>query len=352
MMLTPLLAAIGLGAVCVHAQHASPANEARRLLQQQTYRDKAWGAWYAGTSHDPGLRETLLARLRSAQPLRDAQRDTAEYAYVQALFDALIQIPGVIPNEVIVPFEGSWRAEILILMSRRPVESDLLTMRGHSLSDAESDAVDGLLYQVSGPDFFQRTLEDLRITHLFVVTDQATAYGGEAGGCGTGTRRFPAGFPPITLYQLWADLTQTRTGDSLLMQQPVAVYYRRVVAPTDGAAEWTECTYSSRVTNEVRQRRLAMFFSAIGRLTAVQSEKTFSPRTTIEWHGAAEAASEMERALAEQSASIQALVAEAQRGGLLHASGMRLSIRTVVQDLRRKMNGPVPGIAPHEIVIP
>jgi hypothetical protein len=147
---------------CVYAQ---PAENARRLLPSSSLRDKAWGAWYAGGSHDPALREMLLSRLRLAQSLRTATRDSEGYAYIQALFDALIQIPGSIPTDAILPFEDSWRPEILILLGRQPSaaanEAALLAMRGRSLPDPEWVAVNDLLFAGGSPGFLDRTLQEL-----------------------------------------------------------------------------------------------------------------------------------------------------------------------------------------------
>ena len=134
MRIAPVLAAFVLGAACASAQPEPTAGQARRLLQSQSLLNKAWGAWYAGASHNPALREPLLAALRRARSLSGSARDSKAYAYVQALFDALIQIPGVVPSEVILPFEANWRPEILILLSRDPrgAENDLLAMRDNA----------------------------------------------------------------------------------------------------------------------------------------------------------------------------------------------------------------------------
>ena len=96
MRFAPLLAALTLGAVCACAQMATPSDQARRLLPSQSLRDKAWGAWYAGASHDPALREPLLVQLKTAQALRNSGRDTEGFVYIQALFDAL-QVHGRYP---------------------------------------------------------------------------------------------------------------------------------------------------------------------------------------------------------------------------------------------------------------
>jgi hypothetical protein len=170
-----VLAAVSLGISCAYAQLPAPVDQARRLLESQSLRDKAWGAWYAGSSHDPAMLRPLLAQLQLAQPLRGAERDTEEYAYIQAVFDALIQIPSLVPTDAILPFEDSWRPEILILLSRNAtaegVESALLEMREHSMPAAEWTAVNDLLFAIPSKPFFQKTLEEIRITHEFVITD-------------------------------------------------------------------------------------------------------------------------------------------------------------------------------------
>jgi hypothetical protein len=60
----------------------------------------------------------------------------------------------------------------------------------------------------------------------------------------------------------------------------------------------------------------------------------------------------MDKSLAEQAASIQALVENAQKRGLVQASGMRLTINTTVNDVRENRSDPLPAIASREIVIP
>ena len=347
-----MLAAVALGALLAYAQPAPPADQVRNLLESQSLRDKAWGAWFAGYSRDPALREPLLEQLRLAQSLGDSPRDTEGYAYIQALFDSLIQIPGPIPNEVILPFESSWRPEILILLSRAHDdaaagnERTLLALRGHAMPDVEWAAVNDLLLIASPKSFYQRAIEEIRVTHDFVITDQPLGFCGGGYGCGVSTRRFPKGFPPVALYQLWDTLLEP--GDTLFLQQPVEIYYRRVVVPTDGEAKWSDCQFSS-TSAEARQTLQSHFFDS---LASRQSSLLFHQGSTIDWHGAGQATAEMERLLDEQAASIQALVALAQERGLVQASGMRLTIETTVHDSRRDVREPMPHVAPREIVIP
>jgi hypothetical protein len=347
MKLAPLLAALSLGIMCAYGQG--------RLGESTSLRDKAWGAWFAGASHDAAMREPLLAQLQTAQSMRGSERDTAEYAYIQALFDALIQIPGPIPADIILPFEDSWRTEILILLSRDPaaegVESALLDMREHSMPAPEWTAINDLLFAVSSKPFFQKTLEEIRVTHEFVIIDpnEGVAFCGGALGCRGSRRHFPQGFPPIALYQLWTSFTAP--GDIVFVDQPVAVRYRRIVVPTGGEVGWSDCQ-SDGLVGESRQNLLARFFSAIGGRPTDDAYQLFHPRTILKWHDAAQAASEMESHLAAQSGFVQALVEDAQERSLVQASGMRLTIDTTVTDLRSDKSVPLPAIASHEIVIP
>jgi hypothetical protein len=351
MRLTPVFAAAGLAAVCAYAQLAPPADQARRLLQSQSLHDKAWGAWFAGVSHDPTLREPLLAQLRLAQSLRDSERDTEGYAYVQALFDSLIQIPGPIPSDVITPFAASWRAPVLILLSRDPYgpenESNLLAMREESMRDPEWAAVNDLLFSVSSKPFFQRTLQEIQITHDFVITDREVGFCGGTTGCGSSTRRFPKGYPPVALYQLQAEMTP---GDTLVVDRPVAIYYRRIVVPTDDEVEWNECK-SDTVPTELRQTWMARYLAAIDWLSKEQAEQMFHPQTIIKWHGAAPAAAEMEDLVSQQAASIETLIGHAQQRELVRTSGMRLTIKTTMEDARSDRSVPAPVVASREIVI-
>jgi hypothetical protein len=349
MRLSSLIAALGFATVCAYAQPL--ADQARLLLQSQSLHDKAWGAWFAGVSHDAALREPLIAALRAAQSLKSSQPDTEAYAYIQALFDSLIQTPGTVASDVILPFETSWRAEVLILLSRDPNgpenEAALLAMRERQMPDPAWAAVNDLLFSVSSKQFFQRTLQEIRITHRFLIVDHEVGSCGGTTACGSSLRRFPKGAPPAALYQLQKEMTP---GDSLLVERPVAIYYRRIVVPTDGEVEWNECE-SSTIPTELRQTWLAQFLAATDWIPAQQAEQLFHAQTMIEWHGAALAANQAAAEMDRQAASIETLIGKAQRRGLLDASGMSLTIKTSVGDVRSDKSEPAPSIASREIVI-
>jgi hypothetical protein len=319
-------------------------------------REQAWTAWRAGAAHDSSSRELLLEWLRAGRGMNSSAYGSDEYAYVQALLDALVQIPGPVAADVVLPFAESWRAEVLILLSRDPaapgVEAALLDMRDRSLPNAQLIAVGDLLFGISSKAFFRKTLEEIEITHQFEVRDARG--GGVGGGMGGGVSccvsgsRGPAGFPPVALYALTA---AGSPGDVVFRLSPVPVYYRRVVVGADGSPAGSGCggddlTFASRQALPVR------FFAAAGGVTAEATGKIFHANTWITWQGEAEASNEMARALDEQAGAVQALVAEVARRNLIEASGMRLNIAVTIRDYREKKEEALPGIARREILLP
>ena len=158
-------------------------------------------------------------------------------------------------------------------------------------------------------------------------------------------RRSPKGFPPVAVYQL--QTTMMSPGDILFQEDPVEFHYRRIVVPTDGEVELSDCS----VPAEVRQTHLARFLSAIDGLSIRQSEELVPPsdynQLAMTYLGVA--ASEMKKPLDEQTVSIQALVGHAQQRRLVDASGLRLTIETTVEDVRRDRSVPAPSISSREI---
>lgn len=106
--MTRVLPLAALSALCtwIWAQALRPADQARTLLQSRLFRERAWGAWYAGASHDLALGAPLIEGLREAQSLRNSPPDGAEYACVQSLFDASIQLGSSVPTAAMMPFEA------------------------------------------------------------------------------------------------------------------------------------------------------------------------------------------------------------------------------------------------------
>ncbi len=352
------------GLSVVWAQAPKPADQARALLKSNSLRERAWGAWYAGASHDPALGALLIERLQEAQSYRNGPRDGAEYAYVQSLFDALIQLGSGVPTSAMLPFEDSHRSEILILMNagsgadspdfyRRHIdpnrESALLELRKHPMREDDWAALNDLLFAIDARTATQKMLEEMRFTHEFCVTDQHTIRADDgSGGIGVGTRRFPKGFPPIALYQIRTH--PVHPGDTVFIDSPIATYFARVVVPTDGDAKWFDYEFHGASTS-ARQRTIERFLSIFD--TQRGRSDIFHPWTAVDWEGREATAVKIANLLDAQAASIRELVQETERRGVMPASGLTIPIQVIVRDCRRNIQEPLPSTAPvRDVIVP
>ena len=180
-----------------------------------------------------------------AQPLASAQRDTEEYAYIQALFDALIQMPGPIPIDVILPFKDSWRTEILILLSRDPAadgaESALLDMREHSMPDRNGppSTICFSLYPQSRSS--KRRWRKFALHTLLWSPISGRAPAAAPSVVEDPAGRFPRVSRPSRCISCGPRCPSSRR--RVFIEQPVPIHYRRIVVPTDGQTEWSACQY-------------------------------------------------------------------------------------------------------------
>jgi hypothetical protein len=315
--------------MCVSAQDEPIAGRAQRLLRSANPRDKAWGAWYAGAAHDPSLRDSLVAELRRAQPLANSGPETAGYALIQSLFDALIEIPGSVPSDAILPFEAHWRAEILILLSRDSAnkgnEAALLAMRDHEMPDDQLAAIDDLLFEASRESFLANLLPQIRITHDFFPASRGWAL------CDSlliskSERRFPKDFPPTALYEL---STSGWEGSTILLKSLVTVYYRLVaVVPTDDKITWE--TGADGCYGSVPSARQAMLdkllHDEIGDLYTRETRDLLHPLTGVEYEDLEPGRAEIDRKLDEQSNALIGLFQQIQQRSLARTSGMHFAI--------------------------
>jgi hypothetical protein len=358
-----VLLLVGVGLQC--AQTPRPADQARALLQSPVLRNRAWGAWYAGASHDPALAATLIKKLEDAQTLRNSPRDGEEYAYVQSLFDALIQLAAPVPTAVMMPFEDSWRTEILILMNLGPPNGDafvnrhnadfagtnaLIAMREHQMPEEQFAAVNDLLFALDAKTASRKVLAEIRVTHEFCVTDQHTFRADDgSGGIGESTRHFPKGFPPVALYQI---RTFPKSGDLLFAARPMATYYARIVVPTDGEVKWFEYQFHGASTS-ARQRTLEKLMSFFESRSKLRADEIYHPWTAVDWQGTEATAAEVNRLLDDQADEIRAVVQDMARRRFIEATGMRIPIAVTVRDCRRNNAEPMPKIgAVREVVFP
>ena len=314
------------------------------MLQSSGLRERAWGAWSAGVSHDRTLVPLLIERLRDAQAL-PITPDGEAYAYVQSLFDALIQLDANVPTAVLIPFEDFWRADILILMNEaaprldRDAETGLLNMRDHRMPEEEWTSLNDLLFLIDPPVASRMLLRDIRITYEFCVTDQAIMRADDgSAGIGESTRHLPAGFPPIGLYQI-----RTYTagkGDALFIAEPIPTYYARVVVPTDQEVKWSVFEYHGASTS-ARQRTLERLFSIFH-----PRDDIFHPWAAVDWQGTEKTGARIAQLLDDQAESIRAVLREMLRRGLISAAGTQMDVAVRVRDCRRSHQDALPDVAP------
>ena len=339
---------------CAFAQSIPPDRQIQRLLQSQNPRDKAWGAWYAGTSHNAALLTPVLDQLKAAESLIGTQQGTDEQALIQTLLDAAIQIPGPVANDVVLPFLNDWKPEVLILLSRRPADADteeaLLDIRERPMSEAEWVAVNDLLYAGHSKYFFQRILGEIQFTHAFIVSEEhgLNADGGSSG-CAISRRSFVKGFPPAAAYQLLTFIVAP--GDILFEKDPVAVYYRRSVYRPDSEIEWTDCQFYP--ASAARQDHLGLFLAAIDDLSPMEAISRFHADTWLWWQGSVQqVTTEIGTRLAEQTAAIHTMVEHMKQRGQLPPDGIPLTIKVSVRDYRRDRSVPLQGLGTREIAVP
>jgi hypothetical protein len=327
---------------------------ARRLLQATLWTDKAWGAHLAISAHDDGLRDLLIDELRRAQPLRQAPVNTAEYAYVESLFDALIRIGARADSDVILPFERNWRPEVLILLARQGGDSAGNENALFSMMDEKPDwfewvAIGDLLAQMHSQRFFRKTLEQIEIGHYLVAQDTPDEFlrTGMSSLAGLSTTRTnPKGFPPIGFYEL-EGLPFSHREETILAAGPRPVYYRRTEIPGGATVPWSLLKF--RNPEDVRGAYSPVNLPHKGSNEDV--ERVFWRETKIQWKDAGEFSMDAEAALTGQANAIRSFIEDAHRRGLGDVSGMAIKITPVVEDHRRIARDPLPAVNPHEIIL-
>jgi hypothetical protein len=355
------LAALAISAGVCFAQ-ATPTQtgqvaQARKLLQSWRWADKAWGAHLAIGAHDEGLSILLIDELRRAQSLRDAKPDSEEYCYVQALFDALIQIEGKLPAAAILPFERQWRPEVLILIARLPdreiaaSEDALLSILDEVPDWLEWFAISDLLTGVHSLRFYRRTLEQIYVENFLVVQDSNERFArtgqSHIGGMGL-TWANPAGFPPIGFYEFDQS---PRASWPLAVGGPRPVYYHRLEAVGGGSVQRTSWRFKDPGDPECV--RVAYSPAYLPRFGATDEEvyRVFTHETAIQWKDAAQFSQDADAALRLQAAAIRKFIQDAHRFGLGDVSGVVLKIVPVVEDRRRSGGGRLPQVEVRDVVL-
>ena len=275
--------------------------------------------------------------------MRNSATNTPEYAYVQSLFDALIQLGTSVPADVLLPFERQSTAEVILLLAHSPEnEKALLSMMDQKLTAAERLTVSNQLFEKRSQPFFQKTLAELAITHVFEVKD-ADSFSGRCGGAsGTGLeqRRFTEGFPPIALYQLDFSEFGARSADDeiIAFPGPHNVYYRRNVIATNGEETWPDRVFFPGL-NAYRLEYLAI----LNDKADDELSKLFFAYSRIRWQDAAQFNEEASMLLTDQASQIHEFLIEMRHKGL-DTQSMAPKIVPTIYDSRKDKRDPIPSL--------
>ena len=328
------------------------AGRARQLLESPTLSDKAWGARLAAGLRLAGFDDLLIAELRACQRFRDAATDGPEYAYIQSLFDSLIEREAQVPVDVIHPFRSRWRTEALILLSRgRENTSTLLDMQIEAMDDIKWLAISNMLLQRRSGKLFERMLDGLPITHSFSVMDRVGRVG-IGGWHGDGIaphyprRTFPIGFPAISLYRL---AFEGGAGSLLVADGPRKVFFHRIVIPIRGSVEWPDEIRPPTTTLRVEYR--LEYLALLGNLPLEKVRQMFQSRTEIQWRDNPALLREMALKLDEQAFDLRNFVIGSKLRGASDADFVRLEIKPTLTDFRRHRDGLLAQPKSREIVL-
>ncbi|MBV9925434.1 MAG: hypothetical protein JOZ96_10495 [Acidobacteria bacterium] len=221
------------------AQLEALKGEAARLLESQSNRERAWGAYLAGRD---GLEELAPALVRTvADP---SLGDGPEESLVRrAALDALIRLDAKVPPETLRALPQGFADEALILLASAPEENaaalldKFAEMAGEGGADLHWLAVGNLLAGVKARGFAGLLLKDLKVEADVAVLDRDgdVHFGGNGGGgCGCcGFYVSPEGFPPVGYYVLTG-----LAGRGLVVLAPGKhpVFYRRLERPPTGGS--------------------------------------------------------------------------------------------------------------------
>jgi len=329
------------------------ADRAKQLLESAQLKDKAWGVRIAAGLHLGGFQDRLIDQLRTSQKLRDAAADGPEYAYIQSLFDSLIELSAEVPADVIGPYWPRWQAEVVILLSRSRKTTDvLLDMQRERLGAAEWLAITNLLLTRRSGQLLERMLNGLPVRHSFYVPEPGNQNGILMPGPmhwdqGQGTRRtFPAGFPPVSLYTLTLNAD---SGNVLVAGGPRTVFFRRTLVPMNGSVQWP---IDEEPMTIIRPGDCELeYLARLGDRPLEEVRRLFRPSTELKGRTAADISREVDKKLDDQIFDIRQFV----YGTMLRSRSdpclVRLELKPTLTDLRRAGNGLLTQPKPREIVL-
>jgi hypothetical protein len=321
---------------------------ARQLLHSTQWKDKAWGAYFAGQLHSAELAADIVEQFQTNAIHEEASFKSEEHAFIASLFDAAIESGVQVPPGILAPFEKNWEEPVLVLLalSRSPDREESLLRLRKVPSDLAWLAANNLLFGMRSQRWYIKILGELRVSHQFTVVSpgQAPRKGGGIGSgtCGDGLTAIPKGFPPIALYVL-----QVEPDPSFVTfaPGPVDVRYRKVLVPTDGQNGFGSCFSVNREKMDVD------YLAALGKMPSEQAQELFRRDTPITYSDDRRFRRAVQQSLAVQEQGIQDLIQAIQLRAMLWGSGVELLVFPVVGDQRQHSAKPLPAVAPRKIVL-
>jgi hypothetical protein len=308
---------------------------ARALLQSQDWPAKAWGAYFAGRLQSKELRPLVSEQIRGAATL------SAPAAYVDVLLDAAVELNLQLPAAEIEPLQARWPAAAMILLARSPDGEESL----QRLADAKWFslpwlAANNLLWQKKSARWYRGLLEEVSVTHTFVVLDPGSGAGVGVGfGCGTcasgGGQPDPQGYPPIVRYTLGL---KAATGSVVVAAGPHTVYYSRTMA--------TDCPDVLDI-EAVREG----YLGALADVSEKEVHARLQETTRVTYGGREGFLKAVEEALRAQEQQIREWIQRIDSGGLRTPEGLRVRIAVTITDLREDRGDALPSVAAREIAI-
>jgi hypothetical protein len=327
-----------------------------RLRRPDELQNRAWGVFRAGRFHDVSLQALLIDELRNKRELRSARKDSAEFAYVQLLFDALIAGGASVPSDVVWPYIRGRIPECLILLARSGVaEGKLLSLLDSDLDDSEWLLVNELLLGMHSGRFLAHMVEGAQPEHIFGIWDPHDGWElqdiniGDARTPPPGqTRTVPAGFPPVGVYELFAVTPSVGswpgTGDVLVMAARYPIYYRRIVLPTGGSVQW-----GGRFKDPADRQWYCL--ELLAEASGMDAQGLFRDITLVPWTGPGALTGKTAGPLQAQEAGIRRLVESARQAGFQNIPSLHIRIQSKIEDRRRKSHDPVPAPDDHSFSI-
>jgi hypothetical protein len=331
---------------------------ANALLDSSKPADRAWGAYLAGNLRLEACQGKIVDLLRGATLLNMAVVDGENYAYVQSLLDALIQLDVKLDKDDVLPFSTTWPAETIILLARQAKanEQALLALRNQRLTYYEWMAIDNLLLGVRSPQFFVETFKKLPAWYHFTVVDRELKNGGTLGGMdgelldSTRDRRFPPGFPPAAVYDFTL-LHAIPVRDAVFLADgPQVSYYRRL--PIDRAYQWTREDHGARRLGSGYGGYEKEYLARLSRYEPDRIEHIFHPSATLYWTGAESFSVQVKSLMDGQSIELQKLVGDAQTNLRAQFPEFQIQVKANFYDLRDDKTTPLPAAPVRDLTLP